>query len=477
VLGAIVVLAGLYAAFVAHYSLNVPFEDDWTLVPLIHAALHGHLSVGALWALHDENRMFVPNLIFVFSGVVTHDDLRVLIALSVVFFIASFLIYLALFRTYTRRPLTPLAVLVLGLIWFSVEDWNNALWAFQLAWYLILLCLMVMIALLTTRSQSTIAFVVAILAAVVASFSFVHGLTLWPVGLICLIWTAPRRLRQWSRRRRIQVLVWIGSAVCTTTAALWGYTFQGLGCNTGGGFQFSCSGSVSHYALQHPWRLVEFVLINIGEVVHNDHLNTLWLNGLLGAVLLAAAAFVTVQSIRHRADGRSCLPVALICFGLVFDVLVALGRLQFLDIAAPSSIYTMANLVIVMGLISYFWVHVPVPSDRNALVRKRVLVTLGLAVLVMQVGIASQAGLSHARTWDTRLLIGARLAVNLDRIPASQTACYQFYGELGYLIFAPQVVKFVGFAEARQDKLTVFTPALYRKYRAEGLPVIPPCKA
>jgi hypothetical protein len=72
--------------------------------------------------------------------------------------------------------------------------------------------------------------------------------------------------------------------------------------------------------------------------------------------------------------------------------------------------------------------------------------------------------------------VAARLVVNLDRIPESEKGCYLFYGEFGYLLFTPDVGHFVGFADARTDHLTVFSPGLYRKYRALGLPVIGKCK-
>jgi hypothetical protein len=476
VVGVVLVIAGAYTAFVAHYALNVPFEDDWSEIPLLHSAVSGHLSFGSLWALHDENRMLVPNLVYVATGVWAHDDLRVLNALSVATFIVSFIVYLVLLRAYARRPLTPFAVLVLGLIWFSLADWNNALWGFQVAWYLIVLFLIVMIGLLTTWGRSTTAFVFAVLTAVLASFSFVHGLCLWPVGLVCLLWTSPRHPSEWDRRKRLQVLVWIGAAVGTVIAALWGYTFFLLGCNTASGFQFSCSGSVTSYVLAHPWRLIEFVLVNIGEVVPNANESTLWLNGLLGAALLVVAVIVTIRSIRHRADGRSCLPVALICFGLLCDTLVAAGRVQFLTATAPSSTYTMANLIILVALVSYAWVEFPVSGDRASLVGRRIVVGVVLVALAGQVVLASQAGVTNARKWDTHLTIGARLVVNLDRIPASQQGCYALYGELAYLVFNAKVTSWDGFEEARQDRLTVFTPVLYRKYRAEGLPAIAPCK-
>ena len=452
----------------------MPYEDDWTVVPLIHTALHGNLTFGGLWALHDENRMLVPNLIFVGLGVTTHDNLVALTIVSAVTFIAAFAVFLVLFRSYLARPVTPLAVLVLGLLWFSVAGWNNALWGFQVSWYLILFFLMGMTALLVFRRPPRIAFPLAILAALLASWSFLQGLILWPVGLICLLWLLPVDPRRWSRRSRIEVLTWLGSTAVAAVTSLWGYQFGTLGCNVAGSIRFNCSGSVSSYAQGHPLQVGEFVLVSMGEVLPNSHTGTLWLNGVLGTALLVAAGYVVVRSVQSRHLGRNCLPVALIAFGFLDDVLIATGRAQFLTNLAPSSVYTMPNLLILVGIASYAWARFPLAAGGST-TRRRALVATGVLLLVVQVVLATHSGVQGARYFDRHQATGARLVVNLDRIPAGSKGCYDFYGEFVYLIFAPSVGTYPAFGEARQDALSVFSPNLYRQYRAEGLPPIPQC--
>ena len=146
----------------------------------------------------------------------------------------------------------------------------------------------------------------------------------------------------------------MAAAVATTLVALWGYSFKSLGCSVGGHVQATCAGgSVSKFALHHPARVVEWVLVAIGEVIPNTHAPTLWLNGLLGAVLLAAATAIVVQSVRHRHAGRNCLPTALITFGLLFDLLVAVLRAQLLTISWVNSSYAMPNILILLAIVIY----------------------------------------------------------------------------------------------------------------------------
>jgi hypothetical protein len=462
--------AALYMLFVVHYSVNVPLEDDWTIVPLIHSAIHGRLTFGALWALHDENRILIPNLIFVAVGVFAHDNLRVLVVLSGVIFIASFLGLLVLVRSYQKRRMTPLLVLVLGVVWFSLNGWSGALWAFQITWYVILFLLIAMLYLLLEAKHRTAALILAVLAAAAASFSFVQGMGLWPVGLICLAWDLPVNPRRWRRRNFAELAVWIVAGVSTILAALWGYHYQNEACNVGGSFQFACSGSVISSVLHHPITTIQFLLVEMGSVVPNLHVRSLWPNGLLGAILLVAAGWVVVRSIRSRHDGRNCLPVGLLAFGFVFDVFIAAGRESFLSAGgATSTTVAMPNLIILLAILIYGWTHL----------KDHYTPSLGVLLaifLIAQLALGTQEAISGAISFDQRQSVAARLVVNLDRIPESEKGCYLFYGEFGYLLFTPDVGHFVGFADARTDHLTVFSPGLYRKYRALGLPVIGKCK-
>ncbi len=474
---AAVALPVLYLIFVAHYSINMPYEDDWTVVPVIHAALHGRLTFGALWEQHGPNRDLFPYLILVGLGTLTHDDLRVVVMLGAVIFVASYFVFLAVFRSYQGRPLTPLAVLVLGAVWFSLEDWHNALWAFQgIAWYLIIFCLLAMVYLLQIPHQRKLALTLAVVAAIVASFSSVPGPILWPVGLVCLAWTLPHDPRLWARGKKIEILVWLGAAIGTAVLFLRGYAFKAVGCGVNGHLLFTGCGSPWSFAVRHPVTTADFLFVEVGEVIPNAHDGILWLSGVLGAVLLVVASFVVVQSVRHRYDGRNCLPVALIIFGFLFDLQYAVSRASLLTVLAPTSGYTTPALLILVGIVTYGWVHLRFDPGRTRRLSTRILLVVAAVFLVTQIAVTTDSGIVGSRAFDQRLVTGARLVVNLNEIPAQTQACYELYGVEFYLLFYPGVTsRYAGFTEARDDRLTVFSPGLFQKYRAAGLPDIPQC--
>ncbi len=120
----------LYLLFVIHYSIDAIYWDEWGDVPIIHAALHSQLTFRALWTQHNENRMLLPNLVVIASALVHSYNSKAIILLGALIFVASYIVFLAVVRIYLRRPLTAMHVLSLGIVWFSLEDTENSLWAF-----------------------------------------------------------------------------------------------------------------------------------------------------------------------------------------------------------------------------------------------------------------------------------------------------------------------------------------------------------
>src|ERR1700722_4771309 len=168
-----VVVSAVYLAYVAYYAINIPQGDDLTVIPNIYAALHGTLTFNDLWRQHTEARMLFPNLVFLASGSVDHFNEKTLALVSAVIFIASYAVLLRVFRAYLGRRLGPLTVLSVGVVFFSLADYGNALWDFQIAWYMTVFCLVAILYLLLVQPWfPRLCFVLAVVAAVIGSYSF-----------------------------------------------------------------------------------------------------------------------------------------------------------------------------------------------------------------------------------------------------------------------------------------------------------------
>lgn len=452
-----------YLLFVIHFSVNGLQLDDWGFVHLIHAEEHGHLTLTDLWTQHNENRMFIPNAITLTLGVATHDNTRTVMIISAVLFIASFLLFLLVLTSYLGRRLTAITVASTGVLWFSLADWQNALWGFQFAWYLVIFLLMAMLCLLRIRHSPhwiTTRFVLALGVAVVASYTSAQGEFLWPIGALCLWWTLRGHPRDWPRRARVELVVWILVATLTT----FGY-FVGL----------TSSGQADPLTtLHYPLPVLQSVFANIGGVIPTSAPD-LALHQLIGGFLLIAAAFVLVQSFRHRNEYSNPLPVSLIVFAVLFDPSVASIRLTFVFGITPSVAprYTMANLFIPLAILVYALARHDAGasgtahhSSRQIGVAQKLIVGGAACFLAIQVVSATGNGLSQARASQQAMRIGARLVVNRDRFPHAKQGCFDF----AIVKYAGEVGDPQALVQAQEDRLSMFADGPYQIYRAEGLP-------
>lgn len=462
----------LYVLFVNHYSVNSFNGDDWSTVLVVHPFLHGQLSPSTLWRQYNESRLVMGNAVDVLFGRLDGLDLRSVILFSAALFVAAYAILLAMFRRYLDRPLTPLPVLVVGAVWFSVADVQNSLWAFQVSWYLtVLFFVVVLFALLVPTGHRSFWLTVAVLAAAGASLSTVQGFLTWPLGLICLCWG-----RSWARRVPIESATWVASAALMICLYLWGYDFGNNGCIP----STSCNPSAT---VHHLGSATGFFFGLLGNVVpggvpplYSPRSTARFV--LLGVALFAAAVFIVIRSWRQRATVETLpLPLLLIGFSLAFDLTIALGRGgSGAKGAIDSNRYVMANLILLTGIVIYACKHLPPllrsPDGRS---RKRWVAGLAGAVLsglvVVQIWQATSFGLNNARVNRSLRATSAQLFVNLDRVPPGIRPC----AILGALYLQPgsQPSFFRKLGDANADRLGQFEPAASHHYRQLGPPALP----
>lgn len=443
----------LYFCFIAHYGVNFIYWDQWSDISMLHSALHGSLDWNMLWSQHNENRMLFANLIFIGFALTTHFNAKDVMFASAALFCASYFMFLVLYRAYARRWLGPLFTLLFSAVWFSVADFENALWSFQIAWYLIVFCFMALLCCLSWRRISVSLFAVSLLIAVVASYSSLQGLILWPIGLFVIVW----RIRGGRR------MFWLGgiwSIVAVTITLLYFKGFNFSAGSTGGG-------SVS-YALHHPKEMVEYLLAAMGNVIPAQ-VGLGW-HEALGSVVLVIAAFVFYQSCRENREERGTpLPASLILFGVLFDISIALGRVSYGVSQALSSRYTMANLLLILGMGAFLVAHPAKRSlhsrrDRRSLLGG-VVVALVIGFIVLQTVVSTRYGLENGRNEESSRTIGARVVVNLNEIPADQRSSYVAAYVYPSLSAAIPLID-----DARTDRLSMFSPGFASEFRRLGAP-------
>jgi hypothetical protein len=413
-----------YFWFLHQYAVNVPYWDQWSDVSLLGHWYSGTLSVGTLWAPHFDHRMLFPNLIVLALALSTHFSITFEEYLSGALLVAAVGLFILAHKR--RSPSTPLIYYCpVALLLFSFVQFQNTLWGFQMAWYLVMLALATALFLLDRPTLNGFVLAGAIAAAVVGSFSSLQGLLIWPVGLVLLL--------QRRRSHRL-VLAWVVSAVMA--GGVYFYHLQYFGS------------SDRFYVFAHPVATLKFFFFTIGAVVGNPATNPATnpsgLTILLGVIIFSVAVWVVI-AYGLRRDGASGSPigVALTCFGLLFAAVITQGRAWFWFFPYQPR-YTTYDLLILVGCYLALLdrivfrlspqrspkVSLPAtgtdlpgrlagqtlntqdPEAQRGSLTQAVVGTVLMSAICLQVILGTSNGLTSAKSWSENQKVVADITVN-----------------------------------------------------------------
>ena len=121
-----------YILLVQHYQVNAIWQDQWDDVVVIR-----HFPQwSSLWNQHTDNRVLFPNLIVVALAHTVHYNIDVEEYLSVLMLFGATALFI--WSHKRRSPNTPLLFYCpVAFLTLTLSQWQNALWGFQMAWYLV----------------------------------------------------------------------------------------------------------------------------------------------------------------------------------------------------------------------------------------------------------------------------------------------------------------------------------------------------
>lgn len=401
---------GAYLALLAHYQVNAVQGDQWSDVLTISQSYAHFPDWSSLWSLHTDNRIFFPNLVVIGLAHTVSFNIEVEEYLSALMLLGA--VALFIWAHKRRSPATPLLFYCpVAFVMLSFVQWQNTLWGFQMAWYLVLVSVALSVALLDWPKMTWPIFVGAVLVAVVASYSSLQGLLIWPVGLVLL----------YHRRRPTWAFVsWIVAAVATTALYFHNYHVKSVG---------------PQYSLEHPLEFVRFFLFALGDVVGvqvNQGGSGNAAVVAFGAMILVLAVFVVLKwGIRRDEWSGVPIGVAMITVGLLFDALISEGRLFFGFWGASQSRYTTYDLLVLAGIYLTTLGRAPsrakaasaTESPHPALERvralgdridRRTVTWVALAAMVIQVAFGVHYGLEGAREEHQVYVTAAAVTRNID---------------------------------------------------------------
>jgi hypothetical protein len=440
--------AALYFWIISSYGVDMLRADQWFDIKLIQRSYSGHLSFGSLWAQHGENRVFFQNLLTLALAHLTHFNVVVEEYLSALLLLGACVLIILTHRR--RSPRTAwLAYCPVGLLLLTSAQSIGTLYGYAFGWYLIMAALSAALYFLDRPVLTRVALCVAILAAVVASFSSLQGLFVWPVGLVLVL--------QRERGRSVAT-AWVLSAL--VTAGLYFYNWD------------SGQGGSVGFAIRHPFEALRVFLFSVGDVVGLQLSNTprgAQYLVLIFGVAIVAVAICSLLSAGFRTDTKSARPigVALIWFGLLFAVGDAGARASAGTSNASFPLYVLFDILILLG--SYLIVidrsEVSVHRKKTRISRLSVLQTVICVLVGLQVVFGTIYGLSNARSYRDEQVADAVVTVHIRDAPVGLVV-HQLGAGFESASFIRQMTDY-----ARGQRLSLFSTAAVLAYARQKLPI------
>lgn len=244
---------------VVHSYSGMPTADQWAPIEWL-AAHNGIAGWQYLWQQHNEHRLLIPNIFYLVDIYLFHA--QSIFLLVSIFFLQSLhlLLWVVVLAKRFTPPIGRAAIGFAAFCLFRPTQIQNFIWGFQICFILTLVAGVAAFAAITLGARSAGNrrgyFLAAIVCAVIASFSSLNGLLVWPVLVIaCLALQWPRRV----------VALLIGTAAACLAAYFWGYAWAsslklGQAAEIAKYFSYYFGASV-HYLGPGSWNSVSALVV------------------------------------------------------------------------------------------------------------------------------------------------------------------------------------------------------------------------
>lgn len=315
-------------------TVNVPFWDEWELVPIFQHLHAGHFFFNDFWQQHNEHRLLFPTLALVGLANLTGWNLQVESFVSLAVAAGSFGLLWKLTgagKLGSKREV--LLTLLLALIWFSPVQVENWLWGWQLEWFMNVLGVMLAaygISRIKRRQLDNKILAMILAGGILAQYSLGNGTLVWPIIVVILLY---------KRVKPVQTLVAALTGLVTTGLYYHHYANPAEPSKT--------------LALNQPLHYVEYVLGYLGRPLSFYHKPAM----AIGLALVVAFIWLNVYLFakQRSAFDKNLAWVFLGLYAIGSSLITGLARLGFGVSEAYSSRYTTISSLLLVSVIVTGW--------------------------------------------------------------------------------------------------------------------------
>jgi hypothetical protein len=316
------VLLGAALVFLVKYPRNIPFSEDWLLVP----PLTGHEAnlLDWLWTQNNEHRIPFPRLILLALMNAAHGDFRagMLFNVLILGILACAMIIVARRvrggQTSYADAFFPIALLHLG-------NWENMFWSWQLTQVVptVLACVILLTLVGSQPLTTPVAAIAAGLSLILLPLSGANGLIFVP---ILAPWIGYCGFRHWRATKAQGQSRWVGLSLIAAAAiaiALAGLYFVGYKNPPHGAPNPGLGASLA--------ATVKFLALSIGPAARSS-----WsLSTIVTLSIIVTSAIVVILATLRRRDAARYRALGMLVFyaGLgLFALAMGWGRARVLPL-------------------------------------------------------------------------------------------------------------------------------------------------
>jgi hypothetical protein len=415
---------------IAHYGVNVPFWDEWSLISFFQKAHDHTLTLKDFLIQNNEHRIVFPKLIFLLLYRFALWTPRAAMFSSLFFATLTALgLQWLLWRTLSRITSSSVIIasfFIVAVLLFSPSQFENWLWGYQLPCFLLNFSLIAGVVVMCLELPLGVQFLLGATCATIATFSGGNGMLLWPL-LWLTIFLRPRN--ETRRGFFICSCLWFVLAACAIGLYFYDYRKP----------TWHPSLAASHRFLDYISYLLSFLGSALGR-----HANTASLTSAIavGAMLVVICALPVVAIGRRwnhdplRAAAAPWLAIA--GFAVLSACMACITRIGFGPTQALASRYTTFSLLFPISLIPLTILSGQALATKNRFVTN--YLNLGLfTVIVALFATSLPFGTGKMQSAFQARAMGRTALTFLKSIPEKKLLETTVHPKLAYLeIFAPR---------------------------------------
>ena len=325
----------LLIGFVANFSVNVPIDDEWRLANLFEKIAAGNINFNDFWALHSNHRIVFPKIIIAVLAFASQWNINYQLCLSIGLAVITFIAMYSLSSMQVKNAgdnLWHLANILTCILLCSLVQYENWLWGFQLAWFLVNLCFVSAVYALLSNHK-LLPYIKISIAAVfcfIASFSLAQGLLSWLAAIPAVV-----AIEGNVAQKRKRLIVWM--LLFVATCAIYSIDYHP-----------SRKTSIISL-LNKPLVVIDYFLSLLGSPI----VRLSGISALVGLLIFGIFLFLAVHFVIKISEHREALPwLSIGLFSVLSALFITAGRAEFGAIQAiESSRYTSNSILLLIALV------------------------------------------------------------------------------------------------------------------------------